>query len=89
MKKIVSVAEVSGEGLEGLMGEKVILFCLNYFYAGTLIGVNDTCVLLDAADAGIVYETGQFGDKAWKDYQKIGQPLYVQRDKIEAFCLGK
>ena len=87
MKKLVKVEEVSGEGLVGLLGEKVILFCLNYFYAGTLAGVNDTFVLLE--DAKIVYETGPFKDAAWKDAQAIGQPVYVMTDKIEAFCLGK
>jgi hypothetical protein len=30
MKKIVSVTEVEGEGLIGLLGENVILFCMNY-----------------------------------------------------------
>ena len=43
MKKIV---EVSGEGLEGLMGEQVTLFCMNYFYTGKLTGVNDNDVQL-------------------------------------------
>lgn len=86
MKKIVNVAEVEGEGLISLMGEKVILFCLNYFYAGTLVGVNDDCVLLE--DGGIVYETGSFSDKYWKDFQKIGS-VYVRIGMIEAFAKGK
>jgi hypothetical protein len=87
MKKIVNVQEVEGEGLVGLLGEKVILFCMNYFYAGTLAGVNSDCVLLE--DAGIVYETGAFTDKAWKDLQKIHEPLYVRIALIEAFAKGK
>lgn len=86
MKKIVNVTEVAGEGLISLMGEKVILFCLNYFYAGTLVGVNDDCVLLE--DGGIVYETGAFSDKSWKDFQKIGS-VYVRIGMIEAFARGK
>lgn len=86
MKKIVNVTEVDGEGLIGLLGEKVILFCLNYFYAGTLAGVNEDCVLLE--DGGIVYETGAFSDKSWKDFQKIGN-VYVRIDMIEAFARGK
>lgn len=53
MKKIMTVTEVDGEGLVGLLGEKVILFCMNYFYAGTLSGVNDDCVLLE--DGGITF----------------------------------
>ena len=87
MKKIVNVQEVENEGLIGLLGESVILFCLNYFYAGTLAGVNTDCVLLE--DGGIVYETGPFSDKNWKDLQKIPGPLYVRLSAIEAFAKGK
>ena len=86
MKKLVSVTEVEGEGLISLMGEQVILFCSNYFYAGKLVGVNDTCVMLE--DGGIVYETGEFSAKAWKDFQKIGT-VYVQISHIESFARGK
>ena len=87
MKKLVNVQEVEGEGLIALLGEKVFLICMNYFYAGTLVGVNDTCVLLE--DGGIVYETGAFSDLKWKDFQKITGPLYVQKSAIEAFAKGK
>ena len=47
MKKLVE--EVSGEGLEKLLGERVTLFCANYIYTGKLIGVNENCVLLSEA----------------------------------------
>src|SRR3989442_11326366 len=40
----VNVEEVQGEGLVGLMGEQVTLFCLNYIYTGKLVGVNDSFV---------------------------------------------
>lgn len=86
MKKIVNVVEVEGEGLQSLLGEKVILFCMNYFYAGTLTGVNSDCVLLE--NAGIVYETGNFSEKTWKDFQVIGD-VYVRISAIEAFSRGK
>lgn len=86
MKKIMTITEVEGEGLVSLLGEKVILFCMNYFYAGTLTGVNTDVVLLE--DAGIVYETGAFTDKNWKDFQKIGN-VYVRIASIEAFSKGK
>jgi len=87
MKKIVNVQEILGEGLESLLGEKVILFCNNYFYAGKLIGVNNVFVLLE--EAGIVYETGSFTDKNWKDFQPVGTSLYVMTSHIEAFTKGK
>lgn len=86
MTKLVNVTEGAGEGLIGLLGEKVILFGLNYFYAGTLVGVNEDCVLLE--DGGIVYETGPFSDKSWKDFQRIGN-VYVRISMIEAYSKGK
>jgi len=85
MKKIVN--EVNGEGLEKLLGERVTLFCLNYIYTGQLIGVNDSCVLLK--DAAVVYETGAFTDKAWKDAQKLPGEWYVQIGAIESFGILK
>ena len=86
MKKLVNVVEVEGEGLVSLLGENVILFCMNYFYAGRLAGVNSDTVLLE--DGGIVYETGPFSDTKWKDFQKIPGPLYVRTASIEAFARG-
>jgi hypothetical protein len=83
MKKLVSVQEVSGEGLEALMGEQITLFCLNYIYTGKLIGVNTACVLLE--NPMIVYETGAFSDKAWKDAQALPNELYVMVGAIESF----
>ena len=49
MKKLVNVVEVDGEGLVSLLGENVILFCMNYFYAGKLAGVNSDTVKLRTA----------------------------------------
>jgi len=87
MKKIVNVTEVEGEGLLKLMGERVTLFCAVYIYTGTLSGVNDDCVLLD--EAAIVYETGTFTEKAWKDAQKLPGQWYVQKSMIESFGILK
>ncbi len=83
MKKIVTVTEVDGEGLVALMGKRVMLFCLNYIYTGTLTGVNATCVLLE--DAAIVYDTGAFDKKSFGDAQKLPHALYVQTGAIESF----
>lgn len=81
MKKIVE--EIETEGLEKLLGERVTLFCMNYIYTGKLDGVNDSCVLL--TDAAIVYETGPFGEKAWRDAQALPHEWYVQIGAIESF----
>lgn len=85
MKKIVE--DVTGEGLQKLLGERITLFCLNYIYTGKLMGVNDTCVLL--TDAAIVYETGELNTKAWKDAQALPHDWYVQLSAIESFGVLK
>lgn len=88
MKKLVKVEEVEGEGLIGLLGQNVTLFCLNYIYYGKLVGVNTTCVKLE--DAGVVYSTGAFTDKAFSDIQMIPKKeWYVQTNAIESFGVLK
>ena len=89
MKKLVEVQEVPNEGLIALMGEVVTLFCMNYFYSGRLIGVNDDCVLLE--NCKIVYETGPFTEKHWKEAQALPNPKghYVMKAAIESFGLVK
>ncbi len=77
MRKLVSA----------LMGERVTIICANYIYTGKLTGVNETFVLLD--DAAIVYETGAFTDKQWKDAQSLPKPLYVMIGAIESFTVLK
>ena len=83
MKKLTTIVEVEGEGLVALLGKRVTLFCMNYIYTGILAGVNVTCVLL--TDAYIVYETGPFSVKEWKDAQKLPSDLYVMTSAVEAF----
>lgn len=87
MKKSVQVIEVEDGGFMALFGEVITVFSLNYIYTGKLIGVSDTCILLE--DPSIVYETGDFGNKEWKDSQKLPASLYVQRNCIEAFGIVK
>lgn len=82
VKKIINVQEVDGEGLVGLLGERVELFCMNYIYTGTLTGVNTHDVLLE--DAAIVYETGPFDASKYTDAQKVGN-LYVRSNSIESY----
>ena len=85
MKKIVT--EVEGEGLVKLLGETVTVFCASYIYTGKLSGVNDTCILLD--DAKIVYETGPFDEKNWKDAQALPGSWYIRLGMIESFGVLK
>jgi hypothetical protein len=87
MKILREAVEVSGEGLESLMGERVTLFCMNYIYTGKLVGVNAMCVKLE--NPAIVYETGAFDEKNWKDAQKLPNTMYVQIGAIESFGIVK
>lgn len=87
MKKIVTVSEVEGEGFMALLGKRVTLFCMNYIYTGDLVGVNDTCVLLE--NPAIIYETGAFNTKDWKDAQALPSSLYVQMAAVESFGIVK
>lgn len=88
MKVLQEVVEVSDEGLESLIGKRVTFFCANYFYVGKVVGVNTTCVKLESA--AIVYETGPFTDKKYKDEQPLHSiAFYVQIAAIESFGILK
>ena len=84
MKKLVQVQEVAGEGLEGLLGDYVDVWCANFIYSGKLVGVNKTCILLE--DASIVYETGALDAKGFKDAQKLPVSRYIRLGAIESFA---
>ena len=84
MKKLI---EVESDGLEGLLGKTVTFLCVNYFYTGKLVGVNDTCVRLD--DPKIIYETGAWTDTDWADAESVPSPIYVQIASIESFGVMK
>lgn len=85
--KTASLVEVNNEGLVALLDQEVLIMCFNYFYAGTLVGVNDTFIKLE--NCHIVYETGPFTDKKYKDAQKIADEYYVQISAIESYGICK
>jgi hypothetical protein len=85
MKKIIEVSEKAG--LDSLLGEKVLLLCANYFYAGTLAGVHRTHVRLEKAS--LVYETGEWNAPSYRDAQALPGPVHVRLGFIEAFMKGK
>ncbi len=83
MRKIVNVIEVE-DGLSTLLGEKLFVMSGNYHYTGTLIGVNDTYIKLE--NPAIVYETGEWSAKKYKDSQPLGvQFHYLMISHIEGF----
>lgn len=86
MKKIVNT--VDGEGIDALLGENVLIFCMNYIYAGKLTGVDETCIQLH--NAQIVFETGPFASPNYKDAQDLPCGIwYIQTAAIESFGRGK
>lgn len=84
MKVLTTIAEVEEEGMPALLGKNIEIFCGIYIYAGKLVGVNSTCVKLE--NPHIVYETGGFFDKKYKDAQPMGKDFhYVSLGFIESF----
>jgi hypothetical protein len=84
----VLIETIDKEGLEGLLGKRVLLMCAGYFYEGILIGVNRTCVKLE--DPSIVYSTGAWSDKNYSDAQKLhAKEWYVRKNLIESFGVSK
>ena len=95
MKRIIEETEnqriiegTENQGLESLLGERIQIMSAGYFYEGKLTGVNETCVELN--DAHIIYETGSFQDKVYKDIQKLHtETWFVSIGLIESFGLSK
>ena len=81
------VIEVENEGFIALLDTVVTLFCANYIYTGKLTGVNTEYVKLE--NPSIVYETGAFTEKKWKDSQALPNTIYVMKSAIESFGVVK
>jgi hypothetical protein len=72
------------DGLGEYLGKKVTIFGLNYIYHGTLVALSPTTAKL--SDASIVYETGDFKSKEFKDVQSLCTDFWnVERQSIESF----
>ena len=81
LPSVISVVEVENEGHISLLGKRVTVICAVYIYTGILAGVNGTCIKL--TDAHLVYETGKWSDKSYKDSQKLPNDIFVQTAMIE------
>lgn len=87
MKRVVQTVEVEGEGLEALLDENVQLWCLNYIYAGKLVGVNKDDIVLE--NAHVVYETGELSAKTFKNSQRLGTNEWrIRVSAIESYGLA-
>jgi hypothetical protein len=83
----IEVVEVENEGLNSLLGETITLFCAIYIYTGKLVGVSSTYVKLE--NPKIVYETGAFDNKQWKDAQALPNEMYIMTGMVESFGIVK
>jgi hypothetical protein len=72
----------SSEGVEKYLGKQVTLFGVVYIYTGKLVAIDKTWAKLE--EAAIVYETGPFMDKEWKDAQRLPHPVMVRLSSIES-----
>ena len=87
MKLLVETKEVAEEGFAALLGQNIEVFCGIYIYAGKLVGINGTCIKI--ANPHLVYETGAFLDKKYKDAQNMGREFhYIQVAGIESFGIS-
>lgn len=82
MRKII---EIEDGGYEKLLGEQVLVFCMNYIYTGKLAGVNTDKILLE--NPYIVYQTGAFDTKKFEDAQKLHDEIFISVNSIES--IGK
>ena len=67
-EEVTSVIEAEG-GPVTLLGKQVYVCCSPYAYQGKLTGVNDKFIELENPE--IVYETGPWNSKTFKDSQKL------------------
>jgi hypothetical protein len=81
MKRLVE--SDGSEGLESLIGEYVVLWCINFIYSGRLIGVGEHDTLL--TDACVVYQTGELDAKEWKNAQALPTDHYIRNAAIESY----
>jgi hypothetical protein len=73
--------------MDEVIGKRVLVMCLNYFYEGKLEEVTGNFIRL--SDAGIVYETGPWSADRYEDIQKTEGDHCVMTQAIESFCLSK
>jgi hypothetical protein len=86
MKRIIE--DHDSNGFDILLGEQVIVLCVNYIYTGKLTGNNTDTIELTTPS--IVYETGEWSTKTYKDSQRLHcDILNIQKSAIESFGKSK
>jgi hypothetical protein len=87
MKILQTVIEDAQEGFMALLGQNITVFCMNYIYTGKLVGVNESQLKLE--DAKVVFETGAFSSKDWKDAQALPNACYIRFSAVEMYTVLK
>ena len=87
MKILTKIEEKSDEGFLALIGQTITVFCMNYIWTGELVGVNDSQIKL--ANPKLVFETGAFNTKEWKDAQALPSDFYIRLSAVEAYGVLK
>lgn len=82
-----TIVETTGGGLEGLLGERVAVWCMNYIYAGVLEGVGDNDIKL--SDACVVHETGPLGEDGFENAEPLPSDWYIRTSSIESYGVMK
>jgi hypothetical protein len=87
MQVLKTIETSDNEGLMSLMGQTVTFFCGVYIYTGVLVGVNTVEIKLEKAK--VVYETGPFNTKDWKEAQALPNAVYIRLVFVESYMVLK
>ena len=72
------------ENFQFLMGKNITVWCGIYIYTGKLVGASDYVIHLE--DPKVVYETGSFEEKEWRDIQPLNvKTWHITTQSIESF----
>jgi len=69
---------------EVLMGKNITVWCGIYIYHGKLVDISDHVIYLE--DPAVIYETGSFEEKHWRDAQPLNVKVWsVTFQSIESY----
>ena len=81
-KRIIEESETVG--VDDLLGETIIVMCMNYTYSGILVSASDDAFLLRNPE--IVFKTGPFKEPGWERSEPTCcSEQYIARSAIESY----
>jgi hypothetical protein len=84
MRRLV---ETNESALDSLAGKIITCFCVNYFYTGRLIAINENWIELENPKK--IFETGSYSDSNWRDAESLPHNIFVNISAIEAMGIVK